>query len=152
MKKGNRFSGMLPGIVLTLTVSFILAVYAPLELWVTNQSEFWFDQMDLLTPIILVFAACSAGGIGVFFLLRTAGKRWYCAGLAFGFAVLIGLYVQGNFLAGSLPPMDGTEVDWSAYPVQRALSWALWIGALAGAAALAFLLKEKRFQKRKEAK
>jgi len=143
MKKENRFSGMLPGIVLVLTASFVLAVYAPLELWVTNQSEFWFDFKDLLTPVILVFSACSVGGIGLLFLLRMAGKRCYCAALTLGFAVLIGLYVQGNFLAGSLPPLDGTKVDWSAYPVQRALSWILWISVLAAAAALFFLVKEK---------
>ena len=34
---------IMPGMILSLAISFILFLYAPIELYCTNLDEFWFD-------------------------------------------------------------------------------------------------------------
>ena len=42
---------LVPGLVLTLALSFLLGLYAPLELYFTNITEFQFDFWTLLPPL-----------------------------------------------------------------------------------------------------
>ena len=44
------------GLVLSFALAFMLCVYAPYELFLTNQDEFWFDAGTMVFPVILFFA------------------------------------------------------------------------------------------------
>lgn len=39
----DRWKVAAPGLLAAFAVCFIFFIYAPLELYVTNQTEFWFD-------------------------------------------------------------------------------------------------------------
>ena len=41
-----------PGLLAALAVCFIFFIYAPLELYVSNQTEFWFDFYKILKAVL----------------------------------------------------------------------------------------------------
>lgn len=114
------------GVWLSVAVCFMLFLYAPLELLFTNQDEFWFDAY-ILTPLMLVvFGIGCAGAVLLFAILGKLHEKLYWFGLTTGFIAFIGLYVQGNFLAAGLPPLDGEQIDWSLYTGERIKSMIAW--------------------------
>ena len=52
----DRWKVAAPGLLAAFAVCFIFFIYAPLELYVTNQTEFWFDFYDLIPLCLLMFA------------------------------------------------------------------------------------------------
>ena len=50
----------MPGIFISLAISFLLFLYAPVDLYCANVSEFWFDFSTLLITALGMFAACFA--------------------------------------------------------------------------------------------
>ena len=42
----DRWKVAAPGLLAAFAVCFIFFIYAPLELYVTNQTEFWFQTVD----------------------------------------------------------------------------------------------------------
>lgn len=130
------------GMLLSVALAFLLAVYGPLELYLGSQGDFWFDLSAVLPRVLALFALMTLGGWLAFFLLRLWGRLPYRLGLAAGVTALLGCYIQGTFLAGKLPPLDGTAVDWGADPLQRIASVAVF--AAVAAAALLLALKAKR--------
>ncbi len=115
----NRIISITSGIALTFSLSFMLCVYAPYELFLTNQSEFWFDAGIMIIPVLMFFFGSFIVGTGIFYLLRGWGEKQYKIGLAAGLAMLIFCYVQGNYFASGLPALDGTNFDWSAPSPER---------------------------------
>ena len=116
---------------LSIAVCFMLFLYAPLELLLTNQEEFWFD-VYLLAPIMLVvFLIMCVSSVLLLLLLKKGNSNRYQIVLMLYFIVFIGLYVQGNFLAAGLPSLDGEPIDWSLYTAERWKSVVVWVAACA---------------------
>ena len=124
------------GILAAAAACFITLVYGPLELYFTNRKDFWFAP-DLIVPeVAFLFAAA----LLLCILLLAAADRWAPKLYAlltgcFVWAALV-CYLHSNFLSGWLPSMDGTAVDWNAYPAQRALSAAVCVLTAAAVFAL----------------
>lgn len=59
------------------------------------------------------------------------------------FAVFVCAYIQGNFLAKNLPPLDGNWIEWNEYPAERLKSIALWVSVTA---VLFYLGRKKKNQ------
>lgn len=120
--KGKKF----PPLALAASLSFLVALYAPLELYFTNRDDFWFDFTSLLPCCLAMFAGCwAAGAILLLFLRRW--PRLYGILLTLGLAVLLSLYIQGNFLVSGLPIMNGDAVEWSHFGGQRIASLIAWV-------------------------
>lgn len=132
------------GAALSAAVSFLLGVFAPLEIYFHNQQEVWFDLYSLIPLAAVLFAAGTLAGCAFYAFLLLLHPYAYQAGVAAGFVCLACLYVQGNFLAGSLPALDGSEIDWADYRSQTAVSVLLWC-----IVALAVLLVIKRIHIKK---
>jgi hypothetical protein len=129
------------GIICSLSLSFLLFIYAPLEIYLTNQNDFWFDFYTLapfLMRTFLIFSfICIVTLVGLLFIKIPL----YEVVVSILFAILIASYIQGTFLSSGLPPLDGREIDWLSYQTENRISWILW-GALC-IISVVFLIKLK---------
>ena len=117
------------GILAAAAACFITLVYGPLELYFTNRKDFWFAPNLIVPEVLFLFAAA----LLLCILLLAAADRWapklytLLTG-CFVWGTLV-CYLHSNFLSGWLPSMNGSAVDWNAYPAQRALSAAVCVAA-----------------------
>ena len=88
MKFKKRFKGISAGILLSVALSFLLSFYAPIELFMGSQADFWFGLEPILSVSAMLFGICSGIGILLFVLLRLIGKWPYRVALAIGFTHL----------------------------------------------------------------
>lgn len=139
-RKLHKISG---GIWVSMATCFMLFLYAPLELLLTNMDEFWFDAYILTSVMIVVFVIGSVVSILAFVLLYKINEKLYRFGLMLYFAGFICLYVQGNILNAGLPPLNGEPIDWSMYPAERMKSIILWGSVFLAALAVTILCKVK---------
>lgn len=135
------------GIFLSLCLSFLLMVYAPLEMYFYNLDDFWLSfSMALLVCLVLFFALWVAGSL-IFMFLGIINKRIYSIGIIGAFVALICIYIQGTFLINHLSPMDGTDIDWELYNSENIMTIILWIVVLAGCLILIKFVKTAFFIK-----
>jgi hypothetical protein len=134
-------------LALTLALSFLLGLYAPLELYFTNKSEFHFDALTLLPVLAALFVLLALVGGMVFTLCRLISRRLYDGALTLAMVAYLCTYVQGMFLVGKLPPLDGTAIDWSAYTGQNVISVVLWMIVAAVMILLAKRLKRENLHR-----
>ena len=111
----DRWKVAVAGLLAALSTCFMLFIYAPLELYVTNQTEFWFDFYKILKAVLENFAIFF--GLNALVILLTACiSKGLCRFVtAAEMVFLLTLYVQGNFLVNHMPPFDGTEIVWEDY-------------------------------------
>lgn len=119
-KKGNR----LPVLIVAVFFSFSLFIYGPIELYLTNINEFWFDLSQfwficvglcVLVTVILYIIGCK---------IPLWVQNIY-VGAIFGFSLL--MYIQSNFLNLDLGVMNGGTVDWGTYRIDFIINFAIWI-------------------------
>ena len=121
----TKFSRCKGGILAALALCFIAVVYGPLELYFTNREDFWFAPNVILPDVIFLFLAAFALCIVLLLLAQKFSQKLYeILTACYVWGVLV-CYIHSNFLSGWLPSMDGTAIDWNAYPKQRLLSIAV---------------------------
>ncbi len=118
-KKGKKLSGLGSGVMLSLCFSFLLFVYAPFDLYLTNIDEFWIKVSGFGLPSAVLFSVCFLCCFFALVIARLINEKFYCVCLAIGSAATIFAYIQGNFLVKNLPGTDGSEIDWNGYPAER---------------------------------
>ena len=57
MREKSKKAGILPGLVCAFSLCFLLFIYAPFELFLTNQLEFWFSAGQLARADLSVLMA-----------------------------------------------------------------------------------------------
>ena len=115
------------GAVIAISTCFLLFVYAPTELFLTNQSSFWFTLYTMLPAVLGTFAVTVLASVLLLFFCNLISHTLYQIASA-GFALLmICSYIQGTFLIFGLPGLDGLAIDWNQYQASRYKSIGLWI-------------------------
>lgn len=112
---------------LSFAMAYMLLIYAPLELYFTNISEWWYDLYLLLPIIILLFIVALAASTLFLFGVDRFLPKAYAGIISFYFAVYLCLYIEGNYLAGGLPPLDGRDIVWKDYSTEQCKSLFLWL-------------------------
>ncbi len=138
---------LVPGLVLTLALSFLLGLYAPLELYFTNITEFQFDFWTLLPPLLGLFGIFLLAGIVGFGLCWLVHDKLYDLALLIGGIGYVIAYVHGMFLVENLPPLDGTDFSWSDYHKETVISLIVCAVIVAVFLLLARLLHRKKMRK-----
>lgn len=105
--------------LISCAISFMLFLYEPITLYANNMNDFWFDFYTLISPSLLFFTSATILifiiFVIVFFLSKkTAFKNLYYLVIIFAIICFLCAYIHSNFLAGFLPPLDGTKPDWSS--------------------------------------
>lgn len=131
-----------PAAALVLALSFLLTVYGPLELYFTNIREFAFDFSALFPELIKLFLLFAAAGLLAFGFFYVLHIRLYDTMLVLGLVGFVCTYIQGMFLSGHLPPLDGRSINWNEYLAQDITSVLLWLAV--GTAAVLLVRKVHR--------
>ncbi|MCR5700009.1 MAG: hypothetical protein K6G49_01070 [Candidatus Saccharibacteria bacterium] len=148
--KHQFFKNFLPAIVLSFAISFMFLIFEPISLYSGNINDFWFDLYDMLPQLVPAFF------IFTVILLAFFALVYFCAIKLFKkinvyyiitsvvFCVFLITYIQGNFLANTLPGINGEVFKWRQYKVESAISVILWLIAFAG---LFFAIKKFKLPK-----
>ena len=134
-------------ILLSITMGVMLCVFEPLQLYFMNLEDYWFDFYNLFPVCMMmgaVLAAASVIALIIAYLIRP--KLGQAAYLLYA-VVFLCTYVQGNYLAGNLPVLDGSAVDWGNYAYQRKYTILLWL-IVAGVTAVLLYKKKAEFTMR----
>ena len=124
MIKTRKKKSILTLILCVLALAFTAFIFAPIEQYMLNQSEMWFNLGDIVPPAGLCFLALSALLIGLGCLLPQHGRRVLSA-LVLGLTVC--LYLQGNFLNPDYGELDGRQVAWGNYTVYAVADTLFWV-------------------------
>lgn len=112
---GKMLSECKPAFLMSLAFCFMMFIYAPLELYINNQDEFWYDAFILFPFVIKDFLFFMAISLIGFLIAYMIGNIIYKIVLYGYFIGMIIFYIHGNYLVKDLPPMDGTDINWSQY-------------------------------------
>lgn len=127
--------------MLSLSSAFMVFLFAPIEAFYSNKSEFWFSASQLVTVALAVFIIVFIVFIGVSLCLnRMGGAEYFYAVLCFGYLYL---YIQGNYIPRNYGVLNGVEINWSEYSNYGIASVAVAILCLA--MCVCVILKFKKY-------
>ena len=94
---GKMLAELKPAFFLSLTFCFMIFIYAPLELYINNVDEFWYDVYLLFPFIIKDFFLFLLFSIVGFLVVYLFGNVAYKIVLYCYFTGTVACYIQGNF-------------------------------------------------------
>lgn len=144
---GKMLAELKPAFFLSLTFCFMIFIYAPLELYINNVDEFWYDVYLLFPFIIKDFFLFLLFSIVGFLVVYLFGNVAYKIVLYCYFTGTVACYIQGNYMVKNLPPLDGTDVNWSLYQSQFVKSTIVWVIIAIVCLILFIVLKYDRIKK-----
>lgn len=124
MEEADRKKEYKSWAVLSISFCFMFFVFAPLEFYLTNVTEFWFCIKDLLPVLAVCFLVACVLLLIAGCLIRKTNVFPYA--LAVFFCIYTGLYIQGNYIPRNYGVLDGKDIDWtkfSRYGVMAAVLW-----------------------------
>ena len=112
---------------LCLFMSFTILIFAPLNLYMTNQTEFWFDIYQILPLLLLCFSAFCFGGIVMIWGLSFICPNLLKYGNIIVFTLTVCAYIQGNYFIYDYMVLDGMPIEWSKHVQDGIWSAVFWI-------------------------
>ena len=126
--------------IISFVLSFMLYLYEPILTYSSNINDFWFDFNLMISNIILYMIIIFVFLILVYFLLylflRRKNIKIYKIILVISFILFLYTYIQGNYLVGSLPQLNGDIIDWSKYGDENIISILTFLLVVIGELAL----------------
>lgn len=119
----NTVSGFSTEILLSISFATTVCVFVPLDLYMSNVSEFWFPLHDIMGGIVVAFLALS---LLVFAFLRILGDKWRTSVVTFLLALTAGFFLQSNFLNVYYGVLDGRAIPWSEYQTVSIVNTLVW--------------------------
>ncbi len=119
--------------ILWFSFCYMLLFYAPLEVYLTNTTEFWFDMKALLPVTLMCFGTAFLLGLIINLILyaifHKKHEKIYITIQLIVLGLFLGLYVQGTYIPREYGVLNGAAVDWKAYPSYAVASVIVWICA-----------------------
>ncbi|MBR6505275.1 sulfatase-like hydrolase/transferase [Candidatus Saccharibacteria bacterium] len=143
----TKLKESLGGILIALLLSLMLAFYEPINMYVGNMEEFWFDFQSFLPIIFLQFLIVFFVITAFFIIVNLINRKAYKIVLLVAFVCMLVTYIQGNFLVYNLPGLDGNPINWDEYMVDKVISILLWVVIIVVSFILLRKLKFEKFEK-----
>lgn len=124
---------LIPAYILSFVISFMLFINEPLLLYANNKDDLYFNLGTIFIPMIkvflIVFILLSLFYTLIFFINRKFSNKLYVYNvvLIISFITFIASYIQGNYLIGRLPSLDGTVIPWSSYTKENIITLVIWL-------------------------
>ena len=113
--------------VIALTISYMLFIFEPIQMYAGNINDFLFNFKTLIGPTLLAFTGLFAILVILFNIIYFINKKAFKLINVIAFIAFICTYIQGNYLVGNLPVLDGTAINWSNYKLDMIISALLWL-------------------------
>lgn len=110
-----------PAAALLFVSCFMLFVFEPIVMYANNMDDFWFDFQIVIGTILRIFATYFLIGMAAILVIYTVDlliskKTLLYKGITLiGFVIFLLVYLQGNWLAGALPTLEGEKIVWENY-------------------------------------
>lgn len=130
-KKKRNIKDFIPALLVSLAASFMMMVFAPIEIYYSNQDQFWFEIKQLIPVVVCMFLACLLISVVILGVLFIINRKIYNIGLVLYFIGFISTYFQGNFLVKNLPGLDGTQPVWKDYISEDIKTVIVWLAVSA---------------------
>ena len=120
---------MKQALILSFVIAFTIFIYEPIILYANNTSDLWFDLKSMLRPMLILFILLFVFLMLIFYIVHQISlkKKIYNLLLIVSFIIYFASYIQGNYLIGSLPLLDGSTIVWSGYTVQNIITLIIWL-------------------------
>lgn len=128
MKIKKSVKELLPAFLLAFVASFMVYIYEPILTYSTNINDFWFDFKLMLSNIIIYGALLFVILVIIYTILYLVTKLFskkinvFNIILILSFIVFAFSYIQGNYLIGNLPTLNGEAVDWTGFKNENIIS------------------------------
>lgn len=132
----------IPQLLIGFLFSFTVFIFAPIDMYLMNYSDFWFTLSSFIPMQLALFAATFLIVELVMTLCRRLPHSLYLMILTLLFALTLGLYVQGNYLNAFNEVLDGGTPQWTAKWKDALVNTAIW-GAIFVAAICLLILRPK---------
>ena len=124
---------LIPALILCFVFCFMCFFYEPIIMYANNIYDFWFDLGIMIIPVIKIFAIFLLITYLIYIIIYYINKKFfkdlkvYNIFVLIGFIVFLATYIQGNYLIGNLPILDGSTIVWSNYKVQDIVTIIIWL-------------------------
>ena len=121
--------------IISFVLIFMLYIYEPIVMYFNNINDFWFNFSTIIVTLLKIFLLLFISLSIIFTIIYALNKRKSKKMLFFDICVIaffigfICTYIQGNFLANNLPPLDGSKINWGirANLAQNITSVMVWV-------------------------
>lgn len=121
--KERKLDNVLEVLLPSLFLSFTFFIFGPIEIYMTNISDFWF-QLNRFLPINLILFFISWIALTMLEVLFKSNSIFTNA----IFGVAFAMYIQGNWMLFiDYGEMDGTTINWNAYGSWPYVNLIIWI-------------------------
>ena len=145
-KEKRNIKDFVPALLVSLAASFMIMVFAPIEIYYSNQDQFWFEIKQLIPVVVCLFVAFFVVSLVVLGVLFLINKKAYNVGIILYFIAFLSTYIQGNFLVKNLPGLDGTQPVWKDYISEDIKTIIVWVVVSAIVIAFAIKFKSKKLR------
>lgn len=129
-KKHQKRTSLLPQILCGLTLCFTIFVFAPIDMYALNSSNFWFTVKDFVPIFLMLFVAAFVILQVLFLGLRLLPRALYLLFLATLGGVMVATYVQGNYLCMTNEVLGGGALPWNDMLQSAGLNMLIWAAIL----------------------
>ncbi len=105
-------------IPITLLFSFMLFIFAPFEIYLSNKGYFFFPGWDMAAISCLLFVCSFIFITIILFGISIFGHKIYRLIVGCFFGGTLALYLQGNWDTTDYGAWNGSEIDWSVFRPQ----------------------------------
>ena len=108
---------LIPAYILSFVICFMFFIFEPITMYSANINDLWFDFSMMIIPLIklllVTFIGLSLFYSFVYFVFtkKLRMPKIYQTILIISFILFIVTYIQGNYLAGNLPALNGEKIN-----------------------------------------